>query len=168
MKQLKQIRADIEAVKNEIKRVDNSIQPVADIEASLRLYLNDLADPKRRLVDLAASIIAHGTPVNELLTMPPARLPQHAFGIALAAIGVDEIIKEAMAKATTEDSGALRLPAGERVHRLLELHRELYELELCEEESLGSAPRRPDVNPAAALLIPLDVAEDNGLLTKKW
>jgi small-conductance mechanosensitive channel len=168
MKQLKQIRDDIAAVKAEIIRIDNSIPPVADIEALLRTYLTSLADPKRRLVDLAASILSHGTPVNELLNLPPTQLPQHAFGIALAAHGVDQIIAEAKTIAQTQDNGAMRLSADDRTDKLLELRRELYELELSEEENLADTPRRPDVNPAAVLGVPMNIAESNGYLTKQW
>lgn len=167
MQTLKQIRADIDAVNTEFKAVKGSIQPIDDIEARLRSYLTVMADPARRLVDLAANALAYGHPVSEIGQIQPSQLRIHALGLAVAAMGVDEIIAQAKAKAAAQDNGAPRMDQNEREERLEELSRERYALELQEEATLNGAPRRPGVNAAAVIGIPLEVAIERDLLTAK-
>ncbi len=167
MKSLAKIRAEIEVTQAEALRVKHALPPIADIESTVRHVLSEMAGAQRKLITTTATIFSHGMSASELTALPATQLPKHAFGLAISAIGVEEIITQAKEIAAINDSGAMRLSAGEREERLDDLQRHLYELELAEEQRLAGAPRRPEANPAAVLGVPVDVAADYGFLTVK-
>lgn len=167
MKTLKQIRADIAEVKAEALAVKNALRPMAELEHSVRHVLTEMASARNQMVDLIAGMFSHGTPLSELSAIPATQLPKHGYGLAISAIGVDAIIAAALEKAEANDPGALRMSADDRDEQLSALQRTLHKLELQEEAALNGEPRRPDVNPAAVLGIPLEVAEKAGLLSVK-
>lgn len=161
---LSAIRAAIEKIDTESTRVFNSQRPVADLENDLRSYLTAMAEPYKTLVDLCASVLTSATPLTELVGHPNA-LAARGFGLAVASIGVEAIISEALAKAQSNDTGCLRMTADERTERLSELAKARYLAEIEEEQVLAGNDRRTEVSAGAVLQIPVDVAEQAGLIS---
>ena len=161
---LSAIRAAIEKIDAETVSVTNSQRPVAELENDLRSYLSSMAAPRTELVNLCAGVISSSTPLN-LLTGHPNSLAQRGFGLAVAALGIESVIREAMERAKALDTGCLRMTAEDRAERLAELAHARYVAELDEETALDGATRRAGINAAAVLHIPADVAEQAGLIT---
>ena len=97
----------------------------------------------------------------------PALLPDHAYGLAIQSLGIENVIEAAKQRAAKDDDGRLRLSKADREERLLELAHSLYALEVEESGLLGDDCPRPDMNAAAAVGIPANVAEAAGLLMRK-
>ena len=158
------IRKNIDSINKELRLVEKAVPPVEYQEERLRSQLTEMANAKARLIQFAADALNGG----QLELTPPAPLvAEHGFGLAVQAIGVDQIIEEAKRLAASKDNGALRLTPSEQFDRLNTLRRERYALELEEEKVRGSASRRADVTPAAVLGLPVDEAEDGGFLSAK-
>lgn len=166
-KNLKQIRAEIAETRAEAIAVKHSIRPMSEIESGVRHTLNEMASAHDQIVNLIAGMFSHGTQISELSAIPPTQLPKHGYGLAISAIGVDNLIAAAKEKAESQDSGALRISVFERGEQLEALEHTLYCLELAEEEKLNGEPRRPNANAAAVLGIPLEIAEEADLLKIK-
>lgn len=163
--ELKNIRKNIAKIRGEIEAVKGALPPVAEIEQRVRAWLDDLVTPKQNIVDRLSGCFSRGENVGFLFELPQRSLINAGIGLALAAIGVDEMVKAAMEKAAQEDNGALRMTAAERDERLTGLLRDLYALEFDEENNLNGEPRREDIYfPAAVLQIPLEIAASAGLL----
>lgn len=159
---LKTIRARIADLSAEIKAVENSIPPASELENRLRERLQEQADSVNTLIENCALALATGD-MGQLF-VDPRVIAQKAFGMALEGVGIGRIVQAAKDRAAELDSGRLRLPSSEKHARLAELKRERYLAELDEQEIIGTAEQRPDVSGAAVLLIPVDVAEDAGIL----
>lgn len=162
MANLKTIRSRIADLSAEIKAVDNSIPPAADLENQLRAHLQQQADSVNTLIENCAFALSTGD--MGLLFVDPRVLAQKAFGMALDGVGIGRIVQAAKDRAEELDTGRLRMPTSEKRQRLVDLKRERYLAELEEQEVIGTADQRPDVSGAALLLIPLDVAEDAELI----
>ncbi len=173
-KTLAQLRSSIASLKIEIAEVAAAGLPAAECEAALVEVLNQAQATHRRMIEAAATALATGDlPSFGLLTDYASNrtgaLIEFAIGMAVAAHGTNAIVAAAKAEADKLPGVSLRLPAAEKRQRLDDLRRELYEFELEDEalcESTGTA-RRADCNPAAALGIPPDVAEEFDLMGAK-
>lgn len=162
---LKQIRADIGKLQKEIKLTERAVRPLAETEQQLRRYLATLANSHSRLIEYSAHALNTGDVYD--LTPAPVLLPEAAYGLAISALGIDTIVEQAKARAAAEDTGALRMSDESKAARLLGLSRELYALEIEEAGLLNGECPRSDMNAAAAVGIPVDVAEHFGLLLRK-
>lgn len=159
---LKSLRGRIVRLTAEIKAVDNSIPAAAELENRLRERLQEQTAAVNSLIENCAFALATGDMGR--LFIDPAVLAQKAFGMAVDSVGIGRIVQAAKERAEELDDGRLRLPASEKRERLATLKRERYLAELEEQEIIGTADQRPDVSGAALLLIPVDVAEDAGIL----
>lgn len=166
-----ELRNAIADLKAEIQEVDNAGLPASECEAALRQVLAEAGMAFDAMKRRAAECLAIGEmPTLQFLAgnpVGPNGPTQIALGAALAAYGPDRFIKEA--REAADGAQGLRMTAAQRLEKLRNLRRHLYELELAEEEIIeqtGEA-RRPDVSAAAVLGLPLDVVEDTGLLGKK-
>lgn len=166
-KTLKQLRTEIAETRAEALAVRHSIRPMSEIEAGVRHTLNEMANAHDQLVSLIAGMFSHGNQISELSAIPATQLPKHGYGLAISAIGVDAIIADALKKAEAQDSGALRISVYERGEQLEALERACYLLELAEEQKLNGEQRRPNANAAAVLGIPIELAQEAGLLEIK-
>jgi hypothetical protein len=162
---LKTVRLEISKLQKEYGQTAKAIPPLAETEQKLRGYLEMLANSHSRLIEYSAFCLNSGI-VSDML---PAAvfLPEQAFGLAVRALGIDQIIEQAKARAAAEDKGTLRLSKADKAARLLDLARKMYALEIEEAGLLNGECPRPDCNAAAAVGIPADVAENFGLLTKR-
>lgn len=165
-KSLSAVRDEILKISGDMRQVKNAIRPVEDIESDLRQFLHALTKPRETLISLCADVLSTGAPVTSIISHPNVLAPA-AYGMALAAAGIDSILAEAATRNKAKKSSVLRLPPGERAERLAALAATLYALEIEEEQLLDDHERTPGVNAAAVLLVPLDVARAAGLLGDK-
>jgi hypothetical protein len=163
---LKAVLEEIEKINLDVQQVANSQRPLDELEASLRSYLGALASPRNALVNLCADVLTANMPITEIVGHPNS-LAARGFGLALAANGVDAIIDEALTKAQANDPGCLRMTADERAERLASLAKARYLAEMEEETLLAGNERRPNMNAGAVLGIPIDVAEQAGLIGER-
>ncbi len=162
---LKTIRARIADLTAEIKAVEKSIPPAADLENQLRASLQEQADSVNTLIENCAFALSTGDMGR--LFVDPRVLAQKAFGMALHSVGIGPIVQAAKDRAAELDTGRLRMPTSEKRKRLSELKAARYLAELDEQELIGTEAQRPDVSGAALLGIPLDVVEASDLLEGK-
>jgi len=160
---LSSIRARISKLQAERKRVVAAVPPASVSEQRLREHLSVLAVPSSEFIQNCADAINTGS----MTSLTPATAPmlaQASFALALTATGIERVIESAKLQASAQDSGALRLDDAEKTERLAAIAADLYSLQLDEEATLDGAERRSDVNVAAALSIPLDIAVEFGLV----
>jgi hypothetical protein len=161
---LNTIRAKVADLTAEIRQVSAAIPPVEDRVDAVRRHFREIAsDAHARLVERAANVISHDHHISEV---NPTRdtAGYNALGLAVLALGPDTLLAEAVKLAEEQDTGALRLTTSEKEARLLELRHKRYALELQEAEMAPPSDVRASVNGAAMLGIPVDVAEEFGLL----
>lgn len=160
---LKTVRLEIAKLQTERRAVERAVPLLAETEGKLRSYLEMLASSQNRLIEYSAHCLNSGL-VTDMLPAP-VFLPEQAYGLAVRALGVYQIIEEAKARAAAEDTGALRLSNPDKEARLLALAHRLYALEADEAGLLNGECPRPDMNAAAAVGVPADVAEQFGLIS---
>ena len=167
-KKLDSLRLAIGDLRGELAEVINATMPPDDIKAAVRGSLQAAVDEFSRAQTNAAECIASGIPssLSAILKSSYDRdeVAIIALGGALAAYGLDRFLDEAEAMAG-EPKG-LRLTAAQSEEKAAIIRRELYQLESEEEALVESldAMRRPGVNVAAVLGIPLEIAEREGLV----
>lgn len=167
-KRLEALRATIWTMRRELKAVARATLPHDEIVATIRGTLHGAVDGFQKAQANVAECIATGTPssLNAIIktSYEPNEIALVAFGGALSAYGLDRFIGEAIEMAGKPEG--LRLSAKEREAAELDLKRQIYQLEAEEEALVGSmgVARRPHVNAAAVLGIPLAIAEQEGLL----
>lgn len=167
---LAELRAAIVALKAEIREVSNAGLPADACEDRLRATIDGAAEAFEAMKRRAAGCLAAGElPTLQILmdySTKPETPAQIALGAAMLAYGKTRFIDEVRDAAADLADDGLRMTAAERLERLRDLRRRLYQLELAEESMIEEtgAPRRIDANPAAVLGLPIDVAEDEQLL----
>lgn len=167
-----ELREEVEEVREQIEQVKQAGLPEAESLASLKATLTEAASTWKKFSDTAANALAAGeeiTPYRLMALVAPSadKLAALALGAAITP-RLDDFIKEIQAQAKKRSDGRLRMQQDEKAVRLLELRRELYRLELIEEQITGTTgeKRRATCNAAAVMGIPADVAEAHGLLTE--
>lgn len=158
---LKSVRARIEKLRSNLAAVEKSVPPLADLTEKLRGRLNALV-PVDDLVRNASSALLSGN-FEMLHPETPAGMTKAAFGLAVAAIGVDKIVEAALAQAADRDDGRLRMSPGDRAEQIQNLRIAIYSEELIEQELIGNEAQRPDVSGAALLGIPLGVVVEHAI-----
>jgi len=154
----------------DLQAAEQALPPAAEVESRLRETLGAAAEGWHRFTARIAAELATGTGHVTLRQLHGgvdlgADLP---LAGALAAHGVDRLLKQARDEAAKVLPQPVRLTADEKAEAIAALSRQRYELEaqiasLHFEE--GAA--LPENIAAAALLgLPLEVAEDAGLL--RW
>jgi hypothetical protein len=166
-KSLKALRADIAETRAKAIAVKSALRPMEELEAGVRAMLEEMASAKDQVVTIISNIFAQGFPISDLVSHPTQQVPKFALGMALSAVGIDNLVEAAKKKAASKDSGALRMSLDDQEEQLEALQRQLYEMELQEESILNGAERRPGCNPAAVLNIPVEVAAASGFLKIK-
>lgn len=165
MASLTKIRAQIAQLSDEIRATENARPPLDDQIRALRDYLASMTEPVDALIERCADVLTHGTSPSEIDgAIHPVRLPHHAFGAAVASLGVEHLVACAVERAKGADDGALRMTDEEKTERLQALRRKRFALEVEEEALRGTEPRRPGVSGAVLLGLSLAEAEQRGMI----
>lgn len=158
---LKTIRQQIEKLTAERQAVLSAIEPADVLEAKLRAHLAELAKPIGEFTENLTGIL-NGADATYTTPATPFNLARAAFGLSLTPDRIEQLVAEAKAKHV--DTGALRMTIAVKADRLADLATRIYELGLAEQEVIGDEAQRQDVNPAALLHIPVDIAVEHDLI----
>jgi hypothetical protein len=168
--QLTKIRRELDNVNSEIASVQNALPPIAERLNDVAQALELLTAPWNDFVAQAAEqVVLWDRPIT-LSSLTPHRfnaenIAELGLAAAIASYGAKEL-RDAIRQKAAEiaHEGQLRLTATERATRLKDLYIQRYRLEFTEEQNLDGAPRRPGVNAAAVMGVPLEVAQEHHLL----
>lgn len=161
MTQWRDVRADLDAAQN-------ALPPLAEVEAALRETLEAAVDVWHRFTGRIAAELSAGDGRTHLrhLAGGVAVSPDLALAGAIAALGIDHLLKSAHAEAAKAQPQPVRLSAGEKAEALAVLRRQRYalELDLATAHFEAGEPLPEGLNAAALLGVPVEVAEAHGLL----
>ena len=163
MANLKTIRADLAKLTAERERVVAAVLPADQLEAKMRAHLAELAKPIDDFIGNCAHVLNGADPYH-VTPGSPHMLARAAFGLSLTPERIEALVQAAKTRAAASDAGQMRLTDTEKAERLADLATRLYLVGLEEQAALGEEQQRPDVNGAALLLIPLEVAVEHELL----
>lgn len=154
---LKQIRQQISQLTAERAELLSATPPVEVLEQKLRAHLAALASPLDAFIDSCAHVLNGGDPAYTTPATPPM-LARAGFGMNLTPDRIEAIVATAKAKAEQNDAGQLRLTDSEKVERIADIDRRLYQAGLDEQAFIGDEEQRREVNAACVLGIPLEAA----------